>query len=161
MSRQNITEKIWYDPDVKNYIMLDITKDIEQQKPLVIDGVELLPKDEYHCSLVPVGKLSDDPDAVARIVSDIKDYLAFTPDSIRFDGFMDKYFVCKKEDETTLIVEAKILGLGGLRKIVQQTISDYQPTFPHVTLLKSENSPYGIGINSNKDLKTYCRRIDI
>jgi len=161
MTRQNITEKIWYDPDVKSYIMLDVTEDIPEQKPVVIDGTKLLPKSEYHCTLVPAGKLSEDPAIVARVIEDVADYLRYNSQAVRFIGLADRYYICKDGDEVTLIAEATLVGLGGLRKIVQQTIPDYAPALPHVTLLKNDESTYGIGIHSAMDLKKLCRRVNL
>lgn len=161
MSRQNITEKIWYDPEVKSYIMLDVTDEIVPPQPLMIDNTKLLPKDEYHCTLVPAGKLSDSPEKVARVINEVTDYLHFSPNAVRFIGLGDNYYFCKDGDEATLVAEAMIVGLVGLRKIVQQTIPDYKPAFPHITLLKNEQSLYGIGIHSAEDLKKLCKKVDL
>lgn len=161
MSRQNITEKIWYDSEVKNSIMLDVTEDVPEQKSRIINGVTLHPKDEYHCTLVPVGKLSENPAKITRIIEDVTDYLRFNPDAVRFIGLADSFYVCNDEAEVTLIAEATIVGLNRLRKIVQQTIPEFKPVLPHATLLKSESSQYGIGIYSTMDLKKMCKKVDL
>lgn len=52
-----------------------------------------------------------------------------------------------------------MIGLDDLRQEIKQLIPDYVPLFPHVTLLKSENSQYGIGINSQKDFDNLCQKL--
>ena len=161
MARVNITEKIWYDPQVKNYVMLDVTEDIERPKPITLDSqIVLEPKDEYHCTLVAAGKLSSDQDAVRELIADISDYFQSDPNAVQFNGLGPDYYVCHKGDESTLIVSAVIIGLDGLRDIVRKKFPGYGESIPHITLLKSENSQYGIGINSPADLSKYCEKIN-
>lgn len=155
--RAHLTESVWYDPDVKNYVMLDVTDAITPLTSLMIGDVELLPKDEYHCTLVPVGKLLED-DAAGVLLDDIGEYLS--QNTVEFDGLTGDYHLCRKQGEVTLIASARIMGLDGLRE-VRRHVSDYQPPFPHVTLLKSANSPYGIGVNSDADYDALCRPITL
>ncbi len=159
MARVNLTEHIWYNPSVKNYVMLDITDSIGTQSEMMVEGVTLVPKDEYHCSLVPAGKLGDTPQEVAAIIEDVRQHLEAHRDDIHFEGLGHERYLCEKNGEYTLIAPAIITGLSALRQAVCARIPDYQPPFPHVTLLKSVNSQYGIGINSERDLATYCRQI--
>lgn len=157
--RQNITETIWYDPDVKNYIMLDVTDDIMPLESQYIEGRELFSKAEYHCSLVPAGKLSDDPDVVAQVIQDVTTYL--TEVDVHFKGLVEKYYICEKNAEATLIAPAIIAGVEGLTRVVRRVVPEYVPALLHVTLLKSRTSEYGIGINSAADLNAYCREVTI
>lgn len=156
--RTHLTESVWYDPDVKNYVMLDVTDAITPPTSLMIDDVELLPKDEYHCTLVPVGKLLED-DFARVLLGDISEYLS--QNAVEFDGLTGEYHLCRKQEEVTLIASARIVGLDGLREVVRRHVPDYQPPFPHVTLLKSANSPYGIGVNSDADYDALCRPITL
>lgn len=160
MAKEYITEKIWYDLEVKSYVMLDVTEEIGEQKPLKVNGIELLPKEEYHVTLVAAGKIADGDEKLTRnLISDISKYLLSNPESVSFGGLGDERFTCHKDGETTLIAPAVIIGIEGLRKVVTSRIVNYKPAFPHVTLLKSENSLYGIGVNSQDDLEQYCRRL--
>ncbi|MFZ1258597.1 MAG: hypothetical protein WAQ25_03950 [Candidatus Saccharimonas sp.] len=159
MTRVNITENIWYDPEVKNYVMLDVTDAVGAQEARVIDGVDLLPKHEYHVTLVPAGKLGKTALEVAAIINNIESFLKQHPAVMQFQKLGTERYICRKDDEMTLIAPAVITGLDALRAIVRQRVPDYQPAFPHVTLLKSANSPYGIGINSQKDLANYCIKV--
>lgn len=161
MTRINITEKIWYDSEVKSYIMLDVTDEISSQRARVVDNVELLPKDEYHVSLVPASKLSEDASVVQDVVQDVTQFLRENPGVVVFEGLGEERYVCRKDGEVTMIAPAIIIGVESLRQVVRQHIPGYAPAFPHVTLLKSANSPYGIGVNSEDDLQQMCERLDI
>lgn len=159
--RSNITKKIWHDPEVKNYIMLDVTDEIPPQQMQTIDNVELLPKDEYHVSLVPASKLSEDASVVQDVVQDVTRLLRENPGVVVFEGLGEERYVCRKNGEVTMIAPAIIIGVESLRQIVRQYVPDYAPAFPHVTLLKSANSPYGIGVNSEDDLQLMCKRLGV
>lgn len=159
MTRVNITENIWYDPDVKNYVMLDVTDIIPEQSPCIIEGIELMPKDEYHVSLVPAGRLSDDGVEVTGIIEDIQAYLAGVPEKVKLVGLSEERYFCKKEDEATMIAPAIIIGLDELCAVVRKRVPTYNSIFPHVTLLKSTNSQYGISIKSKGDLMSYCMKL--
>lgn len=160
MSREYLSEKVWRDAEGTNYIMLDVTDEIGDQQARTIDGVELLPKDEYHVTLVPASKFSEDESVVESVVDEVRAFLARNPDEIVFKELLDERYVCTKGDELTLIAPAVVLGLDALRAVVRRHVPDYAPAFPHVTLLKSANSKYGIGVNSMDDLHEYCRKIE-
>ena len=49
-----------------------------------IAGVELLPKSEYHVSIVAAGRLSDDPAIVAAIIEKVRAYFMEHPDGMTF-----------------------------------------------------------------------------
>lgn len=160
--RINITERIWRDPEVKNYVMLDVTEDVGGQEAAVIDGTLLLPKDEYHVTLVAAGKIAgDDPRRTGELLQDLEEYLRANPDAVRFERLGDDRYVCRDGEEMTLIAPAEIVGIEGLRRVVTRHVPDYKPAFPHVTLLKNEQSPYGIGVNSTEDFQALCRRYEI
>jgi hypothetical protein len=164
MSKQELSDGVWYDPEGTGYIMLDTTAVIPPQEPRMIDGVRLLPKDEYHCSLVAARKLADgDRDLEARIVKDTVEYLR--THTVGFVGMTGNYYLCQKtnddgEIEKTIIGGVEIRGIEGLRAILRRRTPEYQPPFPHVTLLKSANSLYGIGVNSEESLRAYCTRLE-
>lgn len=157
MARIYLNERIWRDPETKNYILLDISDEIGEQQAEIVDGVELLPKNEYHITLVPAGKLSDNHEIVEVIIDDIDKFLNNNPDAITFEGLGPERYVCRDGDEMTLIARATITGQDSLRRIIQRHIPGYRPAFPHVTLLKSASSPYGIGINSLEEFGRLCR----
>ncbi len=160
MTRQYIAETIWHDPEVKNYFMLDVTNTIPAQIPKSFEGIELLPKDEYHCTLVAPNKITDSLDDQAEIERSVTAYFMANPDAVQFDGLTDRLYVCREDGEMTLVAEARILGLDGLRRCIQSIVPEYKAILPHVTLLKSQNSPYGIGIHSADDLANLCVQID-
>jgi hypothetical protein len=54
MTKQVLGQSVWYDPDSNGCIGLDVTDNIPTQAHRSIDGVLLLPKEEYHCSLAAV-----------------------------------------------------------------------------------------------------------
>lgn len=164
MSRQELGNGVWYDPEAKGYIMLDVTGSVATQHPRTIDDTILLPKSEYHCSLAAVRKLAnEDREVEAKLVDDVKRYLG--NNAVEFAGMTGDYYFCQKtndagEIESTVIGGVTIIGLDGLRALLREKIPEYQPPFPHVTLLKSANSKFGIGVNSQEDLRTYCRKLE-
>ena len=160
MSREYLTQKIWRDAEGTNYIMFDVTEEVGEQQARVVDGVELLPKEEYHVSLVPAGRLSNDVTVVETVINDVRAFVRDNPNMVVFGSLDDERYVCTKGDEKTLIAPANVLGLEGLCAVVRRYVPDYAPVFSHVTLLKSANSRYGIGVNSADDLRMYCRKID-
>lgn len=157
MAIQQLGQKVWYDEAVMGYVMLDITGDIKPPKKMEIDGQNLLPKSEYHCSLVAARKLANEKVSEAQIIGIVRNFLA--THTIRFISLTDERFVCRKRGEITVISGAKVIGLEELRAELQQLIPTYVSLFPHVTLLKSENSPYGIGIDSQLDFEYLCQKM--
>lgn len=162
MAKTYINEKIWYDPEVSNYVMLDVTEEVGEQQPLEIDDTLLLPKNEYHVTLVAAGKITGkDTEQTARLISDIEGYLHDNPEAVKFGSLGDERFVCRDGEEATLIAPATIIGIEGLRKVVLKRVPDYKPAFTHVTLLKNEESPYGIGVNSQDDFDQLCKKYNM
>lgn len=159
MSRMQLTENIWYDPDVKSYVMLDVTSEIGAQEPQVVDGVEVLPKDEYHVTLVAAGKIGQTALHIQQIIEGVRAFLLDHPNTVRFNGLTTERYICHKDGESTLIAPAIVTGLDTLRAVVKRHVPEYEPAFPHVTLLKSANSAYGISINTPSVLETYCKKI--
>lgn len=160
MSREYITESIWCDPEGTGYIMLDVTDQIEPPSSTVIDGVELLAKSEFHVSLVPVHKLTEDRALQRDILEDVQTYLEHTARVPEFVGLGDERYLCRDGEEVTVVASADIVGLEGLQRVVRDLLPDYRPAFPHVTLLKNAASKYGIGINSVDDLARFCQKLD-
>lgn len=88
----------------------------------------------------------------------VKDYLR--EHDLRFTALGEERHLCRKEDRMTLVAPVRIDGFeefaGGF---IRTLIPGYQPPFLHVTLFKSETTRYGISINSEDDLVSYCRRL--
>lgn len=64
--------------------------------------------------------------------------------------------------QITVNAGVQLLGLDALQAALRQRASIDIATTPYVTLLKSANSPYGIGVNNASDLAEYCvKRNDI
>ena len=160
MSKEFLTNKVWHDPEGTTYIMLDVTSEIEPPQAITVDGVELLPKDEYHVTLVPTRKLTDDTALQQAIVESVRAHLQGATEELKFMGVGDERYLCRDGEEATLIAPANIVGLNGVRRVVTNLVPDYEPAFPHVTLLKNAVSKYGIGINSEEDLRRLCRKLD-
>lgn len=158
MSRQELGKGVWYDPEGTGYIMYDLTDQLIPLKPVTIGDQLLLPKTEFHCSLVAARKVSQEELAVeATIVERVQNYLGER--SLRFVNLTGDYYHCQKDGESTVIAGVHIEGLDELRVLVREVVPDYEPPFPHVTLLKSENSEYGIGVNSAQALATLCVKL--
>lgn len=153
-----LAEHIWLTPEKHNYIMLDVTGRIPPQFSLVVDGVELFPKEEYHISLVAADKITATPEESQLLVSEIAKFLRANPKGIYFEGLTKERYICRDGDEVTMIAPANIAGLNKLYGIILRYVSDYRPAVPHVTLLKSESSIYGIGIHSEADFRTLCTK---
>ena len=151
-----------YDPNTKGYIMLQLPE--LTVNPLEFEGIQLTPKRTFHCSLVAARKLAAGRAGIEeRIVDIVRRQLAIEP--VKFSGLTGQVYVCRKpndagEMQTAVIAMADILGLDGLRHALYQENQDFTVSLPHVTLLKSGNSPYGIGVNFEADLAAYCERHD-
>ncbi len=157
MSIQQLGQKVWYDVEGTGYIMLDVTDNIAPLEEIKIDGQRLLPKPEYLCSLLAARKVVNDKVSETQLVELVRKFLVNR--IIRFESLIGDLYVCRKKGELTVISGANISGLDDLRQEIKKLIPDYAPIFPHVTLLKSENSQYGIGINSQADLDSFCEKI--
>jgi hypothetical protein len=158
MTKQNLGKNIWYDPDENGYIGLDVTVSIPPQEVRNIEGTTLLPKDEYHCSLVAIRRYTDDRKKEQTIADEVKGYLQ-THD-LQYVGLGEDRYLCHKDDRMTIVGPVEIDGIDLLRAFIKTLIPDYQPPFSHVTLLKSEATEFGIGINSMDDLAQYCQKIE-
>jgi len=158
MKMHDLGCRVWHDLDGTGYIGLDLTI-IPSPQTRIVDGTELYPKDEYHCSLVDVrhyiGK--DAPSEEKRIGNAVKGYLR--ENNLRFAGLGDERYLCRKKDRTTLVAPIHIDGFEEFASFIEPLIPGYRPPFLHVTLLKSETTQYGISINSEDDLLTYCERL--
>ena len=157
MVKQNLCAQVWYDPDENGYIGLDLTDVIPQQHLLTVNGVELLPKAEYHCSLVAARQYTDGLASEQSIADEVKLYLE--TNKLVFAGLGDDRYVCRKGDRTTIIAPVIIEGIEDFRDFIRTIIPDYKPPFSHVTLLKSEVTEFCIGINSMSDLDLYCTKL--
>lgn len=157
MAKQYLSKTIWYDPEENGYIGLDITADIPPQTEQSIDGTRLLPKNEYHCSLVAVRRYVDDTEHEQYIANAVRDFLV--THELRFVGLGSERYVCRKEDRMTIIAPVIIESIDEFRNFVQTVIPGYRVPFSHVTLLKSEATEFGIGINSLDELGRYCEKL--
>jgi hypothetical protein len=122
-----------------------------------VEGIELCPKTERHCSLVDIRDYVGDRDEEQSIVDAVKDYLR--DHDLRFTGLGDERYLCRKDDRVTIIAPVRIEGIDEFFGFVQTLIDGYEPPFPHVTLLKSEATEHGISVNSARDLAQYCEKL--
>ncbi len=157
MSKQDLGQNVWYEPDVNGYISLDVTDYIPPQEQQTIDDVLLLPKNEYHCSLVAVRRYAKDLMEEQQIADAVRDYLS--THSIHFVGLGGERYLCRKDDRTTIIGPVEVAGLNDLWTFVATIIPQYQLPFSHVTLLKSEATEFGIGINTMPELDQLCKKL--
>lgn len=164
--RAELGQDVWYDQEVKGYVMLDLQGQLDGlaaiPEVIDVDGVQLQRKHEMHCSLVAARKLAgEDPQTEARIVDAVHTWLQ--TNTLSFDGFTGDVYVCHKpndagEEQTTVIAGVAIKGLTGLWQAVRHVSPDFNDPSLHITLYKSQNSPYGIGVNSAADLSSLCTR---
>ncbi len=147
---------IWYSEEM-GYIIAEVP-DL-QPEPITVDGVLLNPKDEYHVSLVPARELANgDPEREAEIVRQVRAYLAHT--AVKHGNLTGEMHICRElnkagDIERTVIAGIQVVGLVALRSEL-----GLPEAVPHVTVLKSANSLYGIGVNSITDLQQLCKRDD-
>jgi hypothetical protein len=157
MANQDLGKGVWHDPVNTGYIGLDLTAGIPSQEMRTVEGTELSPKKEYHCSLVAVRKYIEDPTREQSIVNAVKGYLR--KHDLRFAGLGDERFLCRKEDRVTIVAPIRIDGIEQFCAFVQTLIPEYRPPFIHVTLLKSETTEHGISLNSTEDLGRFCTKL--
>ena len=158
MAKQDLGKSVWYDPDANGYIGFDITSSIPTQTQQTVEGTLLLPKDEYHCSLVAVRLYAESREKEQEIADAVRSYLQ--THRLAFRGLGSDRYLCRKDDRMTIIASIQIDGIDQLRDFVATLIPDYQPPFTHVTLLKSEATEFGIGINSMAELNQYCQKLE-
>ena len=159
MTTQQLGKGVWHDADGTGYIGLDLTDAISTQQEQIIGGNKLCPKDEYHCSLVDVrGYIGDDNLAKEKFIANaVNDYLR--KHDLRFVQLGEERYLCRKGDRATLVGPVRIDGFEEFVGFIQTLIPDYRRPFLHVTLLKSETTQYGISINSEDDLLSYCEKL--
>lgn len=161
MAMHDLGRGVWHDLDGTGYILLDLDI-VPEQKTLIIEGTELSPKDEYHCSLVDVrgyiGKKQKTTKEVF-IGSAVKEYLR--QNDLRFAGLGDERYLCRKKDRATLVAPVRIDGFEDFARFIEGLIPGYRRPFLHVTLLMSTATPRGISINSEDDLLKYCERLTL
>lgn len=159
MTMRDLGKGVWHDPAGTGYIGLDLTNDIAAPPRQIIEGTELSPKSEYHCSLVDVRHYigTDQPARETFIGKAVKDYLR--EHDLRFTALGAERYLCRKEDRTTLVAPVRLDGFEEFVGCVQTLILGYRPPFLHVTLLMSDATPRGISINSEDDLARYCRKL--
>ncbi len=156
MANQEIGKGVWHAGDT-GYIGLDLTVDIPHQEARTVEGTALLPKDEYHCSLVAVRKYINDPAEEQRVADGVKDYLR--EHDLHFSGLGNERYLCRKDDRVTIVAPLRVDGIDEFFAFIQTLIPDYLSPFLHVTLLKSEKTEHGISVNSMEDLHRYCEKL--
>ena len=157
MPKQDLGQNVWYDPDTNGYIGLDVTDYIQTQEQQIIEGILLLPKNEHHCSLVAVHRYVKDQVKEQMIADAVRDYLS--AHSLRVVSLGNDRYLCRKDGRTTVIAPIEVAGSEALRAFVATLIPKYQPLFSHVTLLKSEATEFGIGINTMSELDQLCKKL--
>lgn len=159
MTKIDLGNNISYNPDEKGYIMFDLTEYIPQQSSSIVEGTELFAKNEYHSSLVAIERYIEDKDEALRVVLEIKKYLE--THTLHFVELGQERYVCRRDERMTVVAPVIIEGIENFRKFVITLIPNYDPPFSHVTLLKSEATEFGIGINSMSELAQYCTLLKV
>lgn len=142
----------WYS-HATGMVMHDMTWTVENIQPMTIDGIELIPKEEYHTTLVSVRRELPNPKKEARFIYDLRDFLWESP--VEMSTIGRERYLCQKGDEATVIAQVHLFGGIALKEFVREYIPDYDP-FWHVTLLKNEQTEHGIRISSREDLNDRC-----
>lgn len=156
MTNRDIGKGVWHDPVNTGYIGLDLTAEIPPQNARTIEGTQLFPKEEYHCSLVAVRKYINDPVREQSIVEAVEGYLR--KHDLRYAGLGTERYLCRKDDRVTIVAPVRIDGADEFFAFIERLIFGYRPPFLHVTLLKSETTEHGISVNSTDDLNRYCQQ---
>ena len=168
MSRRELGSGVWYDASLKGYAMLDVTEHIPPLRPTAIDGVTVYPKEgEFHVSIANLRELAlQNPFQEAAMALFLRYQMVSEENRLSWNGFSGEYYVCHKpneqgDEQTTVIASVEIIGLRALERTMRHTFdTSIRLSQPHVTLLKSANSPYGIGVNSPEALESLCERDD-
>lgn len=158
MTKQALSKNVWYDPDSNGYIGLDVTNSIPVQTTWTVEDTVLLPKNEYHCSLVAIRHYIDDVEQERSFVYAVHDFL-YTH-SLRCVSLSDKRYLCRKGDRMTIVAIVEIEGIDEFRTFIKTLIPKYEPPFPHVTLLKSNATKFGIALNSTEEFIQYCEKYE-
>lgn len=158
MTKLDMGNNIFYHPDEKGYIMFDLTRYIPLQTSRIVNGVNLLPKNEYHCSLVAIERYFEDKEEALRVVDSIKTYLQ--THELQFIELGQERYICTRDERTTLVAPVSISGIEKFQAFVGSLIPGFDPPFSHITLLKSEATEFGIGINSIDELRRYCTLLE-
>jgi hypothetical protein len=157
MANIDLGKGVWHAADSTGYIALDLTDDIPDPAKRTVEGIELSPKTERHCSLVDIRDYVGDRDDEQSIVEAVKNYLQ--EHDLRFTGLGDERYLCRKDDRVTIIAPVRIEGIDEFFGFVQTLIDGYEPPFLHVTLLKNATTKHGISVNSARDLAQYCEKL--
>ena len=168
MSREELGNGVWYDASLKGYAMLDVTDHIPPLRTTDVEGVMVHPKmGEFHVSIANLRELAHhNPAQEAAMALFLRDQMADRQNCPSWNGFTGEFYVCRKpneqgEEQTTIIAGVDIAGLRALERAMRHAFdTSIHLSHPHVTLLKSENSPYGIGVNSAEALVRLCMRDD-
>ena len=151
-----------YTPDVKGAILLDVADVIPLLPPSIqVDGICLERKAEFHWTvLVPryiaEGNIQREETIAKRVGEFVSDHV------LRASALMDEYYVCHKPNpegdiQMTVVQKLAVEGADELWKYLRETEGlELESPFPHVTLYKSSNSRYGIGVNNAQDRAAYC-----
>lgn len=151
-----------YTPDVKGAILLDVAHIIPAlPATIVVDGVELERKTEFHWTvLVPRHIAGEDLPREGEIARRVGEFVSHH--ALQALALADEYYVCHKpnsegDTQTTVVQKLIVSGVDELwRHLYTTEAIELESPFPHVTLYKSSNSPYGIGVNNSQDRSAYC-----
>ncbi len=160
MQEQWFTDTIRYDSR-KGYVMLQLPP--LELSPFSYEGIAYEPKQELHCSFLCVQELAeyfDDPVAADAIVTKfVKDFVQTHP--LEFGGYTKHVYVCSKDDIKSIVIGAVVAGIDQLYHALRDAFDELKqldaPAL-HVTLYKY-NHQYGIGIQSEAQLRELCRPI--
>lgn len=157
MTHHDLGSGVWHDLDGSGYIALDLTKGIERPQARTVEGIELSPKAEYHCSLVAVRTYLEDPAEERTIADAVKGFLQ--SNDLRFAGLGEDRYLCRKDDRMTIVTPVRIDGIEEFVAFIETLIPRYVPPFLHTTLLKSETAEHGISVNSLEALGRYRKKL--
>lgn len=147
-----IAPHTWYSHTTGS-VLHDVSRAVEPLEPMVVEGIELLPKQEFHTTLVSARRELHTQKREAHFIHDLREFLAYNPVELR--TITNERYFCQKENEASVIAPVCLFGDVGLKSFVRKFIPQYDP-FYHVTLLKSEETEHGIRISSRDDLNDRC-----
>jgi hypothetical protein len=159
-------EDKWFTPNIRygaelGYVMLQLPH--IELPAFHYEGIAYEPKQELHCSLLCTRKLADlfqdFESADDAIASFVEAFVQTHP--IIFKSFADIVYVCEENDVKSIIIGVRAWGVTELYAALRTSFSELaqlpDPAL-HVTLYKY-NHQFGIGIQSEEQLRAICRPI--
>ncbi|HET7673836.1 MAG TPA: hypothetical protein VFK11_04990 [Candidatus Saccharimonadales bacterium] len=147
------------------YIRLEDLKLGELPKNIKVDGSELVIKQEFHISLVWVGRLKEmvnEPDKEKIKKEMIAEFEQFTKEHPMTDFDLTKELrLVNKEGRKSVIAMAEVPGIEAFFERLSRKYDVNLPVQPtHITLYTLPTDKIGIGILSYGELDAYTEPID-